>query len=48
MNRYLIETYGCQMNKAESDALELELAGAGWKETESPYEAAAVIINTCS
>jgi tRNA-2-methylthio-N6-dimethylallyladenosine synthase len=48
MNRYLIETYGCQMNKAESDALELELTGNGWKETESPDEASVVIINTCS
>ena len=48
MNRYLIETYGCQMNKAESDALELELNGNGWKETESPNEASVVIINTCS
>ena len=48
MNRYLIETYGCQMNKAESDALELELSGKGWKETELPEQAAAVIINTCS
>ena len=48
MSRYLIETYGCQMNKAESDALELELGGSGWKETESPEKADAVIINTCS
>ena len=48
MNKYLIETYGCQMNKAESDALELELKGSGWKETELPEEASAVIINTCS
>ena len=36
------------MNKAESDALELELHGCGWKETPSPFEASAVIINTCS
>ena len=36
------------MNKAESDALELELKGSGWKETELPEEASAVIINTCS
>ena len=48
MKKYIIETYGCQMNKAESDALEIELAGNGWKETISGEEASLVIINTCS
>jgi tRNA-2-methylthio-N6-dimethylallyladenosine synthase len=46
--QYWIETYGCQMNKAESDALELELNGCGWKEAQVPENASLVIINTCS
>ena len=46
--KYWIETYGCQMNKAESDALELELIGNGWKEARVPENASLVIINTCS
>lgn len=46
--KYWIETYGCQMNKAESDALELELLGCGWVKAEVPETAAFVILNTCS
>ena len=29
MKKYWLETYGCQMNIAESNALELQLKGAG-------------------
>ena len=46
--RYLIETYGCQLNKAESDALEILLKGRGLERTEDPGKADAVILNTCS
>ena len=46
--KYLIETYGCQLNKAESDALEILLKGRGIEKTENPDEADAVILNTCS
>jgi len=46
--KYLIESYGCQMNIAESNALELMLKGQGIEKTENPEEADAVIINTCS
>jgi tRNA-2-methylthio-N6-dimethylallyladenosine synthase len=28
--RYFFETYGCQMNKAESAAVEQLLLGRGW------------------
>jgi tRNA-2-methylthio-N6-dimethylallyladenosine synthase len=48
MNRYWIETYGCQMNKAESNALEQELLDNGWTGSERPEEADLVLINTCS
>jgi len=45
---YFFETYGCQMNKAESAALELVLRDRGW--TASPHSDTAdlVLINTCS
>ncbi|MDY5930975.1 MAG: tRNA (N6-isopentenyl adenosine(37)-C2)-methylthiotransferase MiaB [Candidatus Ornithospirochaeta sp.] len=46
--RYLIESYGCQMNIAESNALELILKGRGFEKTEDSSKADAVIINTCS
>ena len=46
--KYLIESYGCQMNIAESNALELMLKGRGMESTDKPDEADAVIINTCS
>ncbi|MCX7024110.1 MAG: tRNA (N6-isopentenyl adenosine(37)-C2)-methylthiotransferase MiaB [Spirochaetes bacterium] len=45
---YLIETYGCQMNKAESAALEGALAGRGWTQAVDPLSADLVLINTCS
>lgn len=46
--RYFIETYGCQMNKAESAALELQLADRSWMAAADPAEADLVLINTCS
>lgn len=48
MKKYLIETYGCQMNTAESNAIELLLKGRGMESTQNAEEADAVIINTCS
>ena len=46
--RFLIESYGCQLNMAESAAIETMLIGRGMEKTEKPDEADAVIINTCS
>ena len=48
MKKYLIETYGCQMNVAESNAIELLLKGRGMESTDEPMDADVVIINTCS
>lgn len=48
MSFFLIETYGCQMNTAESNALEQLLKANGWLSTENAEEADLVIINTCS
>ncbi len=48
MNRYWIETYGCQMNKAESTALENGMLDQGWSPASRAEEADLVILNTCS
>jgi tRNA-2-methylthio-N6-dimethylallyladenosine synthase len=45
---YYFETYGCQMNFAESSALKLTLNGRGWNEANDAGAALLVVINTCS
>ena len=45
---YWLETYGCQMNKAESGFLEYKLQERGWLQAGSPAEAEVVVLNTCS
>ncbi|MDP2790484.1 MAG: tRNA (N6-isopentenyl adenosine(37)-C2)-methylthiotransferase MiaB [Rectinemataceae bacterium] len=45
---YCIETYGCQMNKAESSALETMFRERGWTVCAIPEESDLVLINTCS
>ncbi len=45
---YFFETYGCQMNKAESAALEQVLVQRGWSACETVESADLVVINTCS
>ncbi|MEN6492492.1 MAG: tRNA (N6-isopentenyl adenosine(37)-C2)-methylthiotransferase MiaB [Rectinema sp.] len=47
MKKYHIETYGCEMNKAESAAMEATLREHGWER--SPEEdAQLVLLNTCT
>jgi len=45
---YWIETYGCQMNKAESNALIQKMTEYGWEPADTPDQAELVILNTCS
>lgn len=45
---YFFETYGCQMNKAESAAIEQFLIARGWSAAGTPETADLAIINTCS
>jgi tRNA-2-methylthio-N6-dimethylallyladenosine synthase len=45
---YFFETYGCQMNSAESAALELVLRERGWKRAVTGETADLVLLNTCS
>ncbi|MFH2116121.1 MAG: radical SAM protein, partial [Spirochaetota bacterium] len=46
--RYFIETYGCQMNKAESAGMEIDFRDRSWTKAAEPGEADLVMINTCS
>jgi tRNA-2-methylthio-N6-dimethylallyladenosine synthase len=46
--KYWLETYGCQMNSAESNALETALKAAGLQPAASAEEADCAILNTCS
>lgn len=46
--RYFFETYGCQMNKAESASIEQILLLRGWTASDYAETADLVIINTCS
>jgi len=46
--RFFIETYGCQMNKAESASFNLQFLERAWEPAVSAEEADLVLINTCS
>lgn len=43
-----IETYGCQMNVADSEVVAAMMLTAGYDVTDNDSEAAAAVINTCS
>jgi tRNA-2-methylthio-N6-dimethylallyladenosine synthase len=45
---YFFETYGCQMNIAESASVERAFIEAGWTKADDVQVADFVIINTCS
>ena len=45
---YFFETYGCEMNIAESAAVEQLLIARNWTKAESAQIADMIIINTCS
>jgi tRNA-2-methylthio-N6-dimethylallyladenosine synthase len=43
-----IETYGCQMNVADSELMQGVLARAGYSRTETPEGADVLLVNTCA
>lgn len=47
-HKYLLETYGCEMNKAEEDYIDNEFGETGWERTVVAEEAEIVILNTCA
>ena len=48
MKKLYIETYGCQMNVADSEVVASVMQMAGYETTDSITEADAVFLNTCS
>ena len=48
MKRVFLETYGCQMNVADSETMAGVLEKAGLTLTDRPEEADAVVLNTCA
>ena len=46
--KYFFETYGCQMNKAESSSFEQLFLEHGWAAASGPETADFIVINTCS
>ena len=45
---YHIETYGCQMNVADSELVSAMLNDSGYKETDDINSADAIFVNTCA
>ena len=48
MKKFYIETYGCQMNVADSQVVARKLTDNGYEVTEDYKEADVVLINTCA
>ncbi len=48
MKRYLVQTFGCQMNIHDSRRIEETLERAGWGPTDDVEAADLVLFNTCS
>lgn len=48
MKKLYIETYGCQMNVADSEVVASVMRMAGYETTEELSEADAIFLNTCS
>src|SRR5688500_11648971 len=46
--KYLIETYGCQMNVHDSERMAGLLEQAGFESTTDERDADVIVINTCS
>lgn len=46
--KYLVHTFGCQMNAHDSDRMEEVLSAHGWLAAASLDEADLVVLNTCS
>jgi tRNA-2-methylthio-N6-dimethylallyladenosine synthase len=47
-HKYLVETFGCQMNQHDSERMAGLLEQAGYDRTEDDRDADVIVINTCS
>ena len=48
MKKFYIETYGCQMNVADSEVVAAILENAGFARTDEREKADVILVNTCS
>lgn len=48
LRKLYIETYGCQMNVADSEVVASVMSTVGYEPTQNLDEADAVLLNTCS
>jgi tRNA-2-methylthio-N6-dimethylallyladenosine synthase len=48
MKTFYIKTFGCQMNYADSEKINMILMSAGLRKVIDPIQADVVIMNTCS
>lgn len=48
MKKLFIETYGCQMNVADSEVVASIMQMAGYEPTDNETDADAIFLNTCS
>ena len=48
MAKYLVETFGCQMNQHDSERMSGLLESSGYDRAESDGDADLIVINTCS
>ncbi|MEK9630181.1 MAG: tRNA (N6-isopentenyl adenosine(37)-C2)-methylthiotransferase MiaB [Nitrospinota bacterium] len=48
MKQVFLETFGCQMNVADTDRMELILFHSGYQRTQEKEDADLILVNTCS
>ena len=48
IGKYFIETYGCQMNVADTELVQAMLENLGYSETTNLNSANIIFINTCA
>ncbi len=48
MQRFYLESYGCQMNVYDTQGLERQLEDHGYTRVAAPEDADVVLVNTCS
>lgn len=48
MKRYLVQTFGCQMNVHDSRRIEEVLDSEGYRVADEPADADVIVLNTCS
>jgi len=47
-DRFFIKTFGCQMNKYDSDSISQALINSGYEQTQRMQDANVIMVNTCA